>query len=317
MEKMGKKANLAFTGVASFCRAPIVKNLDDIVADIAVIGVPYDAGVTFWPGARFGPKVIRDLSTRFSFFGVDPQRRGYWDIEQKKHFLKNVTLVDCEDVDVLYLDYDYVAQNIEQSVEKIIKKNAFPVVLGGDHSITYPIVRGLMSKGPFGIIQFDSHLDFRDSFMGVKYSHANPMKRSSELDYVGKIIALGIRGIRTVEEEYQQSIKAGNIVIPNFEIQEQGIEAVLARIPELGRYYVTIDIDVLDPVIAPGTGTPAAEGLNYTQLKKLLHGVAKKGEIIGFDLVEVNPVIDTSYMTGFVAVRTIIEFLGAIFDNRK
>lgn len=310
---MEKRAHLAFTGIPTFCRSPHLSSLEALSSDIAVLGIPFDEGVGYRPGTRFGPRSIRDYSMRFPYFDPSSEERGYWDMEQKKRLLSRVKMADCGDVDVVPLDYEYVYRQIEGSIKMILEKGAFPVALGGDHSITYPIVRGFEGTGPLSLVQLDAHLDRRDSVLDVRFGHGSPIKRISELPFIEKIVSLGMRGLRAPEKDFLEAERRGEILIPAHLMEESGIEKTLDRIPAMGRCYVTIDIDVFDPSVAPGTGTPEAGGLTYPQVKKILRRVAEKSEVVGFDLVEVNPSLDSSGRTSLIAAQTIVEFLGAIF----
>jgi agmatinase len=163
------------------------------------------------------------------------------------------------------------------------------------------------------VIQLDAHLDRRESVIDVKFGHGSPIRRISELAFIEKIISIGLRGLRAPEEDHLFSEKRGDILIPNNTVQEIGVEGVLEKIPMIDRCYVTIDIDVLNPAVAPGTGTPEADGLSYNQLKKILWGIAEKSNVVGFDLVEVNPSLDPSGRTSLFAAQLCVEFLAAIF----
>lgn len=310
---MEKRARLAFTGIPTCCRSPHINSFEAISSDIAVLGIPFDEGVGYRPGARFGPRSIREYSMRFPYFDPASEERGYWDIEQKKRLLTRVTMADCGDVDIVPLDYGYVYRQIEGSIKAILEKGALPVVLGGDHSITYPIVLAFEGTGPLSLVQFDAHLDRRESLLEVRFGHGSPIKRISELPFIEKIVSLGMRGLRASEKDFLEAEKRGEILIPVHIVQQSAIEKTLERIPAMERCYVTIDIDVFDPSVAPGTGTPEADGLTYSQVKKFLRGVASKSKVVGFDLVEVNPNLDSSGRTSLLAAQLIVEFLGAIF----
>ena len=221
--------------------------------------------------------------------------------------------MDCGDVDIVALGREYVYGQIDESIRKILKQGVFPLVLGGDHSVTYPVVRAFENAGALNIIQFDAHLDRRESILDVQFGHGCPMRRISELKFIERIASIGLRGLRAPEEDFLFAEKQGDVLVSNSMVQEIGVEAVLEEIPITGRCYVTIDIDVLNPAVAPGTGTPEADGLSYAQLKKFLWGIAKKSKIVGFDLVEVNPSLDPSGRTPLFAAQLCVEFLAAIF----
>jgi agmatinase len=310
---MGNKANLAFTGIATFCRAATIPSLDDIETDVAVIGIPFDEGVGFRPGTRFGPRSIREYSMRFPFFDPRSKSRGYWDLQKKQQLLTRLQMVDGGDVDIVMQDLPYVHRQIDESIKKILGKGAFPVVLGGDHSITYPVVRAFEGKGPLSVVHLDAHLDRYPSVMDAKYGHGCPMRRIGELDFIEKIMSIGLRGIRGQRTDFQEAEGRGEILIPSYLVQEAGVGEIAERIPGMGKCYVTIDIDVFDPSLAPGTGTPEAGGLNYFQVKNILSGIAEKSSVLGFDVVEVNPYFDDSGRTSLLAAQLIVEFLGTIF----
>ncbi len=309
------RVNLPFTGIASFCKFPIHTDLETLLADVAVFGIPWDEGMGYRPGARFGPRSLREYSTRFAFHERAIQEGGYWDIEKKRRFLENIRLVDCGDQDILYLKVEETFSAITDSVGKLLSAKVFPVSLGGDHSITFPVVRAFRDFGPLHILHLDAHLDYNDSIEGVLLANGSPVKRISELDFVGKIVQVGMRGIRAREDAYKDSLARGNTIIPISQFRRSGIEAVLQEVPRQGNLYVTIDIDVLDPSIAPGTSSPEFDGMTYREIKELLTTLALQRKVVGFDLVEVNPFLDPIGLTQSAAVLIILEFLGTLFDH--
>jgi len=309
------QVNLPFTGIASFCKFPIHADLETLSADVAIFGVPWDEGVGYRPGARFGPRSLREYSTRFAFHERGVKKRGYWDIQNKKRYLEEIRLVDCGDQDVLYLNVEKTFSAVTDSVGRILSAKALPVILGGDHSITFPIVRAFQKIKPLHIVHLDAHLDYNDSIEGVKLANGNPIKRVSELSFVGEIIQIGMRGIRAREDAYKDSSSRGNKIITASDFRRKGVDEVLQKIPK-GNLYITIDIDVLDPSIAPGTSSPEFGGMTYHEMTNLLTGIASHGKVMGFDLVEVNPFLDTIGLTQSAAVMIILEFLGAIFEKK-
>jgi agmatinase len=306
-------ATHAFTGIPSFARSPIVP-AHTVEADVAVIGVPYDEGTGFRPGTRFGPRALREASLRYAFFGTGPAKRGYWDLEAGRRRLTQFRVVDCADVDIVALDLEGNFQRISDAVASVAAQGALPVILGGDHSITFPVVRGLERAGPLSLVHIDAHLDFRDEVGGVRFGHGCPIRRVAELPFVRDIVSLGIRGLRASEDDLEAARVRGNRVVTAAWIRHAGVVAALAQVPHAERIYVTLDIDALDPGIAPGTGTPDPGGLSYTEVRDLLQGIAGKGRVVGFDLVEVNPWLDPTGVTPLTAAQLIIEFLASIFD---
>lgn len=308
------RLNLPFTGIASFCKYPIVQDLENLTADVAVIGVPYDMGTQYRPGARFGPRGIRDASTLYSF-GL----AGSYDPERDDVFLGPPwVIVDCGDVDMVHGDLAQCFANIREAIGTIVRRGAMPVVLGGDHSITIPVLEALAPAGPFAVVQIDAHLDFVDQRAGQRYGHGSPMRRASEMPHVQGMAQIGIRGLGSSRKEDFEAARAyGSVIVTMRELRALGVAGVLERIPAAERYYVTIDIDGIDPSIAPGTGTPSPGGLSYEEARDLLEGLAAKGEVVGFDLVEVAPVYDPTGLTSQVAARLVLDFIGFVLKQRE
>jgi agmatinase len=237
-------------------------------------------------------------------------------------------MVDCGDVDVTYYDFDINRRKMTSSIEAILDRGAFPVLIGGDHSVTFPNVCAFSRFGPLDIVHIDAHMDWRDEIGGIKFANASPLRRSKELPFVRNMAQLGIRDVRTSDDQITDAENAGARIFTREQIREQGVKAILEQLPPLGNTFVTIDIDGLDPSIllspvagrrspiAPGTGSPTVDGLLYHEVRSLLQGVAKRAHLVGFDLVEVNPFVDVHGQTCLLAATLILEFLGAIFDGR-
>lgn len=308
-------ANLPSVGLCTFFRSPVHEDLSTVDTDIAFLGIPYDCGIGFRPGTRFGPRDMRTMSVRYSAWGGH-KPNGYWDVNQRKRFLKGVRMADCGDVDVAYYDFETNRRKITSSVEAILDRGAFPVLIGGDHSVTFPNVCAFSRFGPLDIVHIDAHMDWRDEVGGVKFANASPLRRSKELDFVRNMVHLGIRDVRTSDDQIADAEAAGAKVFTREAIRDQGVDAVLDQFPKLGNTFVTIDIDGLCPSIAPGTGSPTADGLLYHEVRKILQGVAARSNVVGFDLVEVNPMVDEHGRTCLLANTLILEFLGAIFASR-
>jgi len=309
-----RSASMPHTGIATFCKAPYQTNLDELAADIAVFGIPYDGATAMRPGSRQAPRAIRDASTRFGFLGKGRDSKGFFDINADKCKMEGIKIVDCGDVDVMYFKQDRNFDLIYDFVQKILKSDCLPVVLGGDHSISYPVIRAYDQNAPLTIILFDAHLDYRDEIMDLKYTNNSPFRRAKELDFVKQIISFGIRGIKSTDRDLRESMKHGNLVFSNYDVFEKDIEDLLNKIPkDIGDYYISIDIDGLDPSIAPGTESPEAEGLTFTQIKRISQALAKRGRLVGLDVVEVNPYLDHSEMTQHMAVQLLIEIMATRF----
>jgi agmatinase len=298
-------------GFASFYRAPVVEDMDDWRADVGFVEVPFDGATNDRPGARFGPAAIRDSSTRYE---PDEEWRGWIDAERGVRILEGVAMADVGDVDVRTVDLLQNFEIITEAARLVRRSCRVPVFVGGDHAITFPIVRAF-DDAPLTLVQFDAHQDYTDEKFGVRYSHDNHMRRSSELAHVGQIVNIGLRGVLERAEPWEAAQRDGVIIVPAERIVREGVPSALAPVPAGGRAYVTIDIDVLDPAGAPGTGYPEPGGINYYQLKEALHLVAARYDIVGFDVTEVDPVYDTAGVTARIAAKLMLDLLGAIFER--
>jgi agmatinase len=309
--------NLPYVGIASFAKLPVVEDLAAVEADVAILGVPWDAGVGYRPGARFGPRGIREYSTRFAFGERGLKPDGYWDIELGRRRLAGVRLVDCGDTDALYLDVGYTFDGISAAVRTLAGRGALVVALGGDHSVTFPVVRGLDAVGPFDVVHLDAHLDYTDEVHGVRLANSSPIRRIGELPFVGHIAQLGIRGIRAREDAYRAALERGNTVVTMAQLRERGVGEVLDALPlRHGRCYVSVDVDALDPAIAPGTGSPEFDGFSHALMREMLEGIAARWPVVAFDLVEVSPPLDPGGLTQMLAAQLVLEFAGAICEAR-
>lgn len=320
MKEHGYKSgrlNLPFVGISSFGKSPYVENWDAIAADVAILGAPFDFGTQWRAGARFGPRAIREASTLFSF-----GHAGAYDHEDDATYLDaSVRMVDLGDADIIHTKTEESHRNIEFGVKKILDAAALPVVLGGDHSINIPCINAFeedcAKNGPIHVVQIDAHLDFVDERHGVMYGHGNPMRRAIEKPYVSGMTQLGIRNVSsTAKEGYEDARARGSDILSVRQVRALGTEAVLARIPQGQRYYVTIDIDAFCPSIAAGTGTPSHGGFLYYDVLELLQGLSLRGNVAGIDLVEVAPAYDPSESTQILAAQILLNFIGFIFHNR-
>ncbi|MEK9860208.1 MAG: arginase family protein, partial [Alphaproteobacteria bacterium] len=230
------RLNLPFVGLCSFGKYPYVGDWDAIDADIAILGAPFDFGTQYRPGARFGPRAIREASTLFSF-----GHAGAYDHEDDITYLTEDQgrIVDIGDADIIHTDTQQSHANIETGVRAILKAGAIPVVLGGDHSVNIPCINAFSEEEPFHLIQVDAHLDFVDERHGVTAGHGNPMRRAAEKDYVKGLSQIGIRNVSsTAKEGYDDARAFGSDIISVRQFRAIGVAAVLDRIPKGERYYV-------------------------------------------------------------------------------
>lgn len=312
------RLNLPFVGICTFGKYPYVADWDQIDADVAILGAPFDFGTQWRAGTRFGPRSIREASTLFAF-----GHGGAYDHEDDVTYLPadKVRVVDLGDADIVHTDTERSHANIEFGVRKILAAGALPVVLGGDHSVNIPCINAFdqdcARNGPIHVVQIDAHLDFVDIRHGVRHGHGNPMRRAAEKDYVSGLSQLGIRNVSsTARDGYEDARAMGSDILSVRQIRKLGVDAVLARIPKAARYYVTIDIDGFDPSIAPGTGTPSHGGFIYYEVLELLAGLAKRGRIVGVDLVEVAPDYDHTGGTAILAAQVLMNLIGRIMHAR-
>lgn len=294
--------------------------LSTLKADVAIVGVPYDLGHGTNPGTRFGPQAIRQASP-----GALPQaaeRTGLYDVDRDEWILADVELVDIGNVPAPPAQIELTLDRTTAAIGAILDRGAMPVVLGGDHSITFPVLRGYRkSPRKVHIVHLDAHHDFsatKDPSGLISYRHGNHLRHAIDLPWVSGVTMIGLRGIvgRFAEGSIQEAKKRGVQIVSASHAIKMGAEAVAASIPNADGYYVTIDIDVMDPLLAPGTGTPVPGGFTYYQLRDLLAGIATRGRVVGFDLMEVSPPNDFESTTSRLASYLVIEFLGAVFKAR-
>ena len=307
------KPNYGFAGLVSFLRTPVCHDLDQLDADIAVMGAPTDEGSPFMPGSRFGSRSIREQSLRFG-------ANGYFDHDADKVFLKyeldNNRIVDVGDADVLPTNVEGTFENITNLTRMVLDKGAMPVVIGGDHAVTFPVVRAYSE--PLHVVHFDAHIDYSPFVHGFEYTNTHAFRHIYHMDHVESLTQVGIRSVRNNKDWVDDSINDGNRVIGMREFGEMGPDSVAALVPPDADCYVSIDIDVLDLPLVPGCVSAEPNGMTYAELRDSLAALAKHTKIVGFDLVEVNPQLDVGTgITSYLAAHTMMEFLGQICDQPR
>jgi agmatinase len=310
------RLDLPFVGICTFAKSPYQPDWDAIAADAAILGAPFDFGTQWRPGARFGPRAVREASTLFSF-----GHAGAYDHEDDVTYLDGVRLVDLGDADVIHTKTEASHANIAHGVGKILSAGALPVVIGGDHSINIPCIDAFAedcaANGPIHVVQIDAHLDFVDIRHGVTAGHGNPMRRAIEKPYVSGMTQLGIRNVSsTARDGYEDARARGSDILSVRQVRRLGPEATVARIPAGARVYLTIDIDAFCPSIAAGTGTPSHGGFLYYDVLEILQGLAQRCDIVGIDLVEVAPAYDPTESTQILAAQLLLNLLGFVFHAR-
>lgn len=307
------RLDLPFVGIPTFGKRPYVSDWAAIEADVAVLGAPFDGGTQWRPGARFGPRAVREASMLFSF-----GHAGAYDHEDDRVYLGgDVRIVDMGDADIVHTDTIRSHANIETGVRAALAAGALPVVIGGDHSVNIPCINAFDDAGDFHVLQIDAHLDFVDERHGVRFGHGNPMRRAAEKPYVTGLTQVGIRNVSsTAREGYDAARAMGSDILSVRQARLIGLRDVAARLPQGAPVYVTIDIDAFCPSIAPGTGTPSHGGFLYYEVLELLQEVARNHPVIGIDLVEVAPDYDPTGSTAILAAQILLNFLGFIFDAK-
>lgn len=308
----------------TFYGVPSLSDPDRLDAQVAFLGVPYDGG-TPEPGVptgqRAGPAAARE-ATHAQFYypasavaGDGQGADGWYDIEADGDRLVGVTMVDLGDVLIQGSATEANYERITGAARAIAERGALMVAIGGDHSISYPLGRGMESCGPFDVVHVDAHTDFLDELDGSRLTGASQLRRLAELPFVGTVTALGVRNVDRAEVDGMRAL--GGRWATTLDVLERGAEEVVGTVvPEADRLYVSIDLDVLDAAVAPGHSLPEPGGLGYRELRAILAAVARRGRVIGFDVVELNPARDPSGATARVATWIVTHFLSEIFERR-
>jgi len=294
-----------FAGPSTFARLPRRDEVDR--CDVAVIGVPFDSGTTFRPGARFGPIAVRQATRLLRSFHPALDVEPFADQQ-----VADAGDIACNPFDLL----EAIAQ-IEAGAEEILSAAEHLVTIGGDHTIALPLLRVMNRRfGKVALLHFDAHLDTWDTYFGAAYTHGTPFRRAWEEDLLleDRATHVGIRGPLFARQDLVDDERFGFAIVSAMDLESQGIGGAVERIrARLGDapVYVSVDIDVLDPAAAPGTGTPEAGGLTSRELLGILRGLAGLN-IVSADLVEVAPAYDHAEITSMAASHVAYELLGLL-----
>lgn len=300
------------TNHKSMLFSELALDLDNLQADIAILGVPFGSPYTpkdYNNDQSNAPTAIRQASDRVI---RSPERYDY-DIEGPLlQHRDDIRFVDCGDVPADLYDPQIHYRRTVTAVKKILKAGALPIILGGDHGITNPVIEAYEDEEPFYLVHVDAHLDWRDEVNGVKNGLSSPIRRASEKPYVKGIYQVGMRSSGSArQQEVDDAAAYGSNVMTAYELHKVGMESFLEQIPNGARYYLTIDADGLDPTIMPGVLGPAPGGIDYMQIRELIHGLINKGRLIGMDIVEITPSKDINQMSCLVAGRLVLNAIGA------
>lgn len=305
-----------FVGIPSFLRSPICTDLDQLDAAIAVMGVPFDEGSPYLAGSRLGPRALREHSLRF----VGGGSKGFYDPEAARQYLEyemaRGLIVDTGDADILPTNVEKTFENVTEMTQAILKAGAMPLVLGGDHSISYPVVRAFNT--PLHVIHFDAHTDYAPFIHDLRFTNQHPFRHIAPMQHVLSLTQVGIRSLRESEEMVGGSQRDGNRVVTMTEFRRLTAAGIARLVPANAACYVTIDVDVLDISLVPGCVSAEPNGMSYAELRDTLKEIAIHADVIGFDFVEVNPQLDVGTgVTSYLGVHTVIEFLGHICDQPR
>ncbi len=299
-------------GGKTFLDFPLQLDLESLQADVALLGIPF--GMPYSPDTMANdqsraPDVLRQSPEDSSY------ARNHYDFDLGGPLLDDraIRVVDCGNVTADRTDHGEHYRRAEAAARKILRSNATLISIGGDHGIPIPVFRALESIGErITLVHVDAHLDWRDDINGERNGYSSPIRRAAEMDWIGPIVQIGMRGIGSARRGEVEDAKAyGCDIIDAYEMHEIGIKAVLERIPDGGPYYLTIDADGVDPTIMPAVMAQTPGGLDWLQLRALVHGLVKKGRVVGMDLVEIAPSRDVNRTTMDYAERLICNFIGA------
>lgn len=299
-----------FGGIRTFARLPHVTDLDGV--DVAVVGAPFDTGVTFRVGARFGPAAVRDMSVMTRPYNPTLDVDVY----------SELSVVDYGDLPVVpgYIEDSYA--RITEGLSVVLNAGVIPIVIGGDHSIALPELRAIAAKhGPVGMIQFDAHTDTWDEYFGRKYNHGTPMRRAVEEGLIdtSRTIQVGIRGSLYGPGDLNMARELGFEVWTADDVRREGINATIAAIHRRagkGPVYLTFDVDFIDPSFAPGTGVTEIGGFTSRECQEFVRSLVGI-DLVACDLVEVLPSYDPGGMTALIGANMMFEFLSVIARNRR
>jgi agmatinase len=303
-----------YAGLLTFGGAPYTQDAAELVGvDVAIVGAPTDDLVSDRPGTRFGPRAIRAAS-------CPPGPH----LEEAIDAFAELRIVDFGDAAVLPADRDRTHAGIEALVGEVVDAGAIPIVLGGDHSVSEPDVRAVAARhGPVGLVHFDTHTDTGREVFSVERSHGTPMFRLVAQGHVDptRYVQIGLRGYWPGPDEFGWQAERGITSIFMHDVREQGIDAAVERAVGIaggGPTFLTVDVDVLDPAFAPGTGTPEPGGMSSSELLRACRSIAAGVELVGADVVEVLPTaIGSADITALVADRIVREILTGLAVSRR
>lgn len=298
----------------TFLDFPLVSDLDNCQADVAILGIPF--GMPYAPDSMANdqsraPDTIRQFTKKYRiYYSVN---HFDWDLRGPLLDGRGVKVVDCGNVAGDMSDHRQHYIRAEHAARKIFSQDTTLITLGGDHGVSIPIMRALeIFETKVTLVHVDAHLDWRDDINGEKEGYSSPIRRASEMPWIDKIVQIGMRGIGSArQQEVDDAIAYGATIFDAYEMHDIGIDAILDQIPDNTPYYLTIDADGIDPAIMPAVLGQTPGGLSWLQIRKLVQGLVNKGRVLGMDLVEIAPSYDVGHITMIHAERLICNFIGS------
>ena len=297
-----------YTGLATFMRAPIADSLSNI--DIGLVGIPYDGALTNRPGARHGPREVRNQSSLMRSINHATRINPY----------ALCSIADVGDVPFhSAFDIEKSHADIAQFISALAREGIMPLSCGGDHSVTLPVLRAIAGE-PVALIHIDAHTDTWDSFQGSKFNHGAPFRRAHEEGLIDakKTVQIGIRGAQNIADGWSYSEQSGMRVMFIEEVQSRGIAAIVEETRAIvgdSPVYMSFDIDSIDPAFAPGTGTPEIAGLTTAEALALIRGF-RNLNYVGADVVEVSPPFDVGGLTALAGATVMYEILCVLAEAK-
>lgn len=297
--------------IRSFMGAPVVMP-SDVDGGFAFLGVPY--GIPYTTGDVGAPCAgAPDAVRTFTHEQAYATELDHYDFDLGASLWPDDVprLVDLGDVAADPYDLQASARRTTATMRAVLEAGAFPLVVGGDDSIPIPVFAALDGRGPVNVLHVDAHLDFRDEIGGVTHGYSSVIRRIREMPHTGRIVQIGLRGVGSARpQEVADALAAGNVLIRADDVHEHGPDLVLDQLPDDAPWWVTIDLDGLDPSIAPGVGWPQPGGLTFVQIATILRSLAGEGRMIGIDLVEHAPAFDVRQLTLLTMTRLLLNVIG-------
>ena len=303
------------TGFQSFLGAPRAPDLDRLESDIAVIGIPYGVpyrtdSYTYAADSAAMARVVRAYTNHF-------ETHDHYDFDLGGPLFdgRTVRLVDCGDVPHDPLDLPGSSRRATEACRRIVASGALPIMIGGDDSAPIPFFRAYEGKGPVTLVQIDSHIDWRHDIGGITEGYSSTMRRASEMPWFTRMVQIGQRGVGSARSQEVADARAHGVrLIGARDVHAHGAGWVVDQIAG-ERFLVTIDCDGLDPSVIPAVNAPNPGGLTFHQAIDILHGLARKGRIVGFDIVELAPRLDADGISAMTVGRIVLNLIGAVVRN--